>query len=386
MVAEPVAVIREVNDIGVLGQTSLLERDHQAPDLMVDQRDLSIGVGDDLSQLVVGLLLDTAVGLAQLGVLLVAHRFLSQHLLVPPGAAFKCPLAMPGQVDLGRVVQTRPRLGAVERVMRVGKADPGAERLVAVLLQPFDRPIGSPGRVVPRRRQARMPGLRGAMCVARVLPVELDLLVTLPVRMKPSFIVLAGGRFLGREPVVAHQHDLEMLEAHVGSEPVRPVGRRGFQALGRAGLAEGVVGREMRLAEERGVIARRRQRPGKSLLADGGIQVDAVVVDPVGTRQLAGQDRGPRGLADHAGRDRSGETGSLPRKLVQMRRLDCASLDTKTVTPLLVGRDQQEIRTGHVLSPIWRREKTTTTAMAAIMKTIARGLSKRNRGLPPVAE
>ena len=67
MIAQPVAMVAYVDDDGVFPQTGFLQRDQQPTDLVIDQRDLAIGVGDDLAQLGVGLLSDTAVILADLG-------------------------------------------------------------------------------------------------------------------------------------------------------------------------------------------------------------------------------------------------------------------------------------------------------------------------------
>ncbi|WP_235439066.1 hypothetical protein [Candidatus Rhodobacter oscarellae] len=55
---------------------------------------------------------------------------------MPPGAALEAAGAVLGQVDRVGRVQARPGLGAVERVMRVGKADPGAKGIAAARAEP----------------------------------------------------------------------------------------------------------------------------------------------------------------------------------------------------------------------------------------------------------
>lgn len=53
VISQPVAVIGRVDDIGVVGQTLSLQLDEDPADRMVDQRDLAIGIGDDLAQMLV---------------------------------------------------------------------------------------------------------------------------------------------------------------------------------------------------------------------------------------------------------------------------------------------------------------------------------------------
>ena len=64
MVAQPIAVIRDVDDDGVLIQTLLHQRIHDPSNLVIDKADLAVSVGDNLAQLVVRLGRNAAVGLA----------------------------------------------------------------------------------------------------------------------------------------------------------------------------------------------------------------------------------------------------------------------------------------------------------------------------------
>ena len=47
VIAQPVAVVGEVDDDRVLGQPRLLERNEDAAEAVVDERDPTVGVGDD---------------------------------------------------------------------------------------------------------------------------------------------------------------------------------------------------------------------------------------------------------------------------------------------------------------------------------------------------
>ena len=58
VIAKPVTMIRAVDDNRVVGEAKFVEAIHQPPDLMIDQRDLAVGVGDDLTKLFVALLRD----------------------------------------------------------------------------------------------------------------------------------------------------------------------------------------------------------------------------------------------------------------------------------------------------------------------------------------
>ena len=183
--------------------------------------------------------------------------------------------------------------------------------------------------------------------VAAVLPVGGVLLVAATVGKEPALIMLAAWRLFGKKPVMAEKHHLDMLEPHIGAIPVVTILCRGLHTFRRAGRLMGVIGREMRLAEIGGVIACRCQRSGEPLVPGLRRQVDAVVVNAVRARQLAGQDRGARRLADDTGCDRVGETCSLGSQLVEMRCLDFATLDAEAVGAVLVGGDEQDIWSCH---------------------------------------
>ena len=147
-------MIGDVDDIGVVSEAGFIQRLKDAAEIVVDERDLAVGVGDDLAQLLVGLRRDAGVGLAQFDILGRAFGFARDRGLVPPGAVFEIAGAVFGQVHVLGRVETRPGFGGVKRVMRVGEADPGAERIVApTVAQPFDGAVRGPGGVMPGDRQ-----------------------------------------------------------------------------------------------------------------------------------------------------------------------------------------------------------------------------------------
>ena len=119
--------------------------------------------------------------------------------------------------------------------------------------------------------------------------------------------------------------------------------RRALDRLDLAGREERERRREVRLAEHRG--ARSPARPS-SVATDRsrrvGGQVDAVARDAVRRRIRAGEDRGPRGLAQRVLRARGREPGALRGERVEARRrAERRSLDAERVGALLVGRDQE---------------------------------------------
>ena len=93
----------------------------------------------------------------------------------------------------------------------------------------------------------------------------------------------------------------------------------------------------MGLAEKGGVVSGGRERARKAPVARGGVEVDAVVVNPVGARQQPGEYGCARRLADDAWGDRGGEACALCREPVEMGRLDAAAFDSEAVAALLVG-------------------------------------------------
>ena len=147
---------------------------------------------------------------------------------------------------------------------------------------------------------------------------------------------------------VPEHGQLHVLKSHVRSAPVGPVARLALVALGRAGRRERRLGREVRLAEKRGLVAGARQRAREPALADRGIEIDAVVPDAVRERQQPGQYRGARRLAHEVGRDVRGEARALAGEPIEMRRADAGILEAVAVGALLVGGDQQDVGAWHV--------------------------------------
>src|SRR5688572_30266635 len=126
--------------------------------------------------------------------------------------------------------------------------------------------------------------------------VETLQLLAAAVLVEPALVVLAARRLHRRPVVVAFYDEFHMLKAHIGAGPVGIL--VAVAALGRAGGLESVRGREVRLADVAGAVARAREGAGEARLADLRIEVDAVVGDAVGIRKKPRKDGGPRWLAD----------------------------------------------------------------------------------------
>ena len=192
-----------------------------------------------------------------------------------------------------------------------------------------------------------MPGLRRVMGITAIFPVERLFFIAASVAVKKPLEVLAARWLFRCKPVVANQHQFDVLKAHIGPVPIgtKILGRQ--DTLRRTGFFAGVVGGKMRLAEKRRLVAVPCQGPGKSLFPGLGIQVDAVVMHAVGAAQLPGQDRSPCRLADNTRGNAGGKTHAVPAKPVQMRRFHTTAFNTDTIAALLVGGNDEEIRLAH---------------------------------------
>ncbi|MEN8949994.1 hypothetical protein [Planktotalea arctica] len=61
MITQPVAIIADVDNDGVLVSPSFLQSNENTPDVTINQGDLPAGVGDDLMELVINLGVNTAM-------------------------------------------------------------------------------------------------------------------------------------------------------------------------------------------------------------------------------------------------------------------------------------------------------------------------------------
>ena len=75
VITKPVAMVGGIDNNRVVGETEFVKAGHQPANLMVNQGDLAIGVGDDLTKLFVALLRNAAVILANAGKVGIAGRF-----------------------------------------------------------------------------------------------------------------------------------------------------------------------------------------------------------------------------------------------------------------------------------------------------------------------
>ena len=94
MIAQPITVVTDINHDGILSQVRFFQRNHQAPDLMVDQGNLTVCICDNLAELVVGLLLNPALVLAYVSRLFGPGWFGCQDGFMPPGTPFKSALSV----------------------------------------------------------------------------------------------------------------------------------------------------------------------------------------------------------------------------------------------------------------------------------------------------
>src|SRR4051812_38447016 len=135
--------------------------------------------------------------------------------------------------------------------------------------------------------------------------------------MQPAF-VMSGGRTLERARAVQMSEDakLNVLESHIRPEPIGTVASLALFALGRTGRLECRLGREMRLADESGLIAAARQRPGEALRADCRIEIDSVVPHAMRQRQHAGKNRCARRLTHEVRRHTCVEACAFTRETI----------------------------------------------------------------------
>ena len=137
--------------------------------------------------------------------------------------------------------------------------------------------------------------------------------------------------------------EFDVFESHVRSKPVRPVLGLAPVTLRGAGRLECRFGSEMRLADKCGLVTAARKRACETLRADLGIEIDTVVPHAVRQWQQAGEDGRARRLAHEVRRDASGETRTVAREPVEMRRFDFGALESITIAALLIGSDQQNV-------------------------------------------
>src|SRR5262245_30822333 len=129
MVAHHVAVVGGEDHERVFPQSPVLERAEYPADVVIDERDHPVVVGGHLGELPVGLLRHARNLGAQVAELRVGERRRAlQRGLVPPGPHRGRVFAVrTGERHVARIVQLAPRHRAVERLVRIGKRDPGAE-------------------------------------------------------------------------------------------------------------------------------------------------------------------------------------------------------------------------------------------------------------------
>ena len=109
-----------------------------------------------------------------------------------------------------------------------------------------------------------------------------------------------------------------------------------------------MVAGKVGFANEAGVVARPGQRTCKTILGQGFIEVDPVVMHAIGERQHAREQCAARRHAHHIWRDARRKTGALLGQQIQVRRLDAPPVKAKAITSVLITHDQQNIGLFHV--------------------------------------
>ena len=353
MVTQPVAVVRREHHQGVVCQAFVVQRRKDPPQVVVHQRNHPVVVRDQFAQLCVGLRGHARVFLAYLAVAPLRRVF--QRGAMPPGTTIQIAGTVGRQVDVGWMVQITPGCGGVERMVRVGKGNPGAERLAvpltacaATAAQVVHCAVTQPGAVVPGRRKGGVVRLRGVRGGRQPLTVESVLVVTQAISVVPALVMHATGCALRQPVVVAELDQFHMVETHVGPRPVVREQMRTLQVLAASGGQWRVVAGEVRLAEEGGGIPRPAEGTRKAAFRQGLVQIDAVVVAAVGQRQQAGQHRRARRHADHVRRDACRETRALRGEKVQVRCPHRPPFEPVAVAPVLVAGDQEDVGPGRL--------------------------------------
>ena len=258
-------MIGRIDDQRVVLEALVADGLPDAADLVIDQRDHPVVVRDERAHLRIALRGRAREPLAESAQLRIAHlRHAFERGAMPPGPAVEIERAMGRQVDVVGIVQAAPRLGRIERMMRIRKRRPHAEVLVTMLAQEIDRAIADPGRVVPGDRQRRVPRLRRVGQRRQLRVVQRGAFVAAPVGVIPALVVLAARRMHRRKVIVAFEHQLDVAESHVRPVPVRAVVGAARPAFRRARGGERVRRREVRLADERRRVPLRCERRPRS--------------------------------------------------------------------------------------------------------------------------
>src|SRR5437868_2826104 len=120
-----------------------------------------------------------------------------------------------------------------------------------------------------------MKRLRRADIGRQMRLVEPDPLVAAAIGMEPTLVMLTMRRLLRQVNIVPGDHQLDMVEAHIGAHPARIIGA--LPALRLSGRLEGVEGGEVRLADEAGLVTGIDELAGEAGGAHLVLEVDAIV-------------------------------------------------------------------------------------------------------------
>ena len=168
-------------------------------------------------------------------------------------------------------------------MVRIWKRGPSEKWLARslLLLDQRQRPVRHPGTAVPSRRQGRVPGLGRAAAFSQARLPQLQ-----GVGMPEEAVFESMNRCCALLQSVAmklpERSQLDMVEPHVGPEPVIRIGWRALPAFRRSRWRKGVLRGEVRLAEKCSRITNCGQCCGHTLLAHCRIEIDSVVPDAMG--------------------------------------------------------------------------------------------------------
>ena len=312
VIAHQVAVIGVEDDDRVLAQAQPIQHAQQAADAVVQVCDVPVVEGASQRDLLGPQRMPRVleVGAAEL------RRTLRHVLAVAPRRRH-----LVSGVEL--VIGSRRVVGRV----RLGEAAMQIERPVGLrcvmLVQEADRLVGGPGGHVVRLRHRRGRGK--------------DVVVAHAVS---SFQSGPGCRLQPVVVVVALRHAAFFAD-HGALEAIQ----------------HALIGREVELASAVGAVPVPRQHAGQRVLRVHG--VPRVAKHPVRPRVLPGHPGRARGHTHRRLAVAAGQVIAVPRQRIQRRRLQPGlTRDAQRVAALLIGRDEQNVRTlrGHVGTPwSWRR-------------------------------
>ena len=192
---------------------------------------------------------------------------------------------------------------------------------------------------MPSRGQGRVPGLGGATAFGQA---RLPQFQCVGVTEKAVFESVNRRRALLQSIAMkfSQRGQLHMVETHVGPEPVIRIGRRALPAFRCSRCRKGVLRRKMCLTKKCSRISNSGKGCSHTLLPNCGIEIDSVIPDAMGQRQLPRQYRSARRLTNDTGGNAVRKTRTAASQCIQVRRTQQRILVADAICSLLIGRDE----------------------------------------------